>query len=319
MEVLFQGFYMAGPLGQYSPKQDKTFAAFWLGKPGYDVEREMERAHAVYSSQQEFVGKKVPFRIFLRAFPEMSGNAGTALQNSFMLCSSTKPEMFTDLAPTRHSIAHEMMHMFVGSIGDTNVPWYLEGLTEFYTHLLLLRSGHITASQYLDGINRTARGYYESPHWNSADAKLARLGFSEGVGAGRRERTCPTTAAGSTSPWWTLESAAVSGGKATLDDVILPLWKKRDNGEKFDIDTLIGAFEKEYGRFARVEHEAVNVKGNPFDPPDDTFGIGFERRAKKYKVNDLEIDGYESIRDRSVTDEQVRQAVLSRKAPADKK
>jgi predicted metalloprotease with PDZ domain len=100
---------------------------------------------------------------------------------------------------------------------------------------------------------------------------------------------------------------AASKGKRNLDDVIVPLFKKRAAGERFDVPTLVAAFEHEYGPDARTDFHSVNVLGETVNPPSEAFGVGFQRRSKIFNVQGKDVQGYEWIRIPSVSEEQIRQ------------
>lgn len=306
-EQLTQGYFMVGPVGHFEPKDGaKSFAAYWQGKPPFEPETEMAWAYKSYSYQKKFFGNEsLPtYRVFIRVLPG-AGGGGTALQHSFMVATNTNPN-HPSIAKMKTTISHEMMHMFIGGIeGKEAGPWYHEGLTEYYTHLLLLRSGLLSVDDYLRNVNVTASDYYSNPFRNTPAASLDKIGFSEGVGAGSAQNV-PYNRGRLYFALVDSKIRAASGGKRKLDDVILPLFEKRSRGEPFDVATLLRAFEKEYGPDAHTDFRNVNVLGEPFVPPSDAFGKGFERREKKYTVKGKEVDGYEWSRLPSISDEACR-------------
>jgi len=92
-----------------------------------------------------------------------------------------------------------------------------------------------------------------------------------------------------------------------LDDVMLPLFARRRNGEQIDRQSLVDALVKELGPTARDEFEAVIIRGELLEPASGAFGPCFERRSTTYTLNGRESNGFEWVRVTSVPDEQCRQ------------
>lgn len=306
---LTQGYFMAGPLGRFSPPEaHETFTGYWLGQPPFDPATEMAWAYRSLAYQRTFYRdtSDAPYRVFVRALPGATRTlGGTALQRSFML---SVPVGAADPAATapRETLAHEMGHMFVGQIaGEHAGPWFNEGLNVYYTRLLLLRSGLEPVSAYEGSINKTAHDYYVNPYRNESAEALDRLGFSAGIGSGGAQNVPYTRG----SLYFALVDSkirAASGGSRKLDDVILAMLERRRSGQTFDADALIAAFEKAYGPSARTDFESVILRGKTIVPPSDAFGPCFERKATMYTVDGRPIDGFQWVRMTSVPDRACR-------------
>jgi hypothetical protein len=308
--LLTQGFFMAGPLGRYSiDNRPDTFVAYWLGTPSFEPQKEMAWAAESYAYQQNFfLGEnRSAYRVFIRALPGFGTNVGgTALLNSFTIAVETGKGDPSVKSP-RQGITHEMLHMFTGDIkGDDAGPWFQEGLTDFYTYRLLLRSGLDSVDSYLKSVNDAATNYYSNPYRNASAAELSQLGFDKGVGAISPQRV-PYLRGRLYFATVDAKIRAASKGKRNLDDVIVPLFKKRAAGERFDVPTLVAAFEHEYGPDARTDFHSVNVLGETVNPPSEAFGVGFQRRSKIFNVQGKDVQGYEWIRIPSVSEERIRQ------------
>lgn len=306
---LTQGFFMAGPVGRYASKDGgNPFEGYWLGLPRFNPQQEMVWASQSYKNQLEFYRDKSvqSYRTFLRAVPDLAnGSGGTALQNSYIIAVPTGQGDPAIKGP-RAMLAHEMGHMFVGSmLGKDSGPWYTEGLNEYNTHLILRRTGAESAAEFLKAMNTQATNYYSSRYRNASAAKLDEIGFSGGVGAGEAQNIpyCRGVLY-----FATVDSKirAATGGKRKLEDVILEFLEQRRRGGPFDAATLISAFEKEYGQPAREDFDSLITRGDTIVPPSDAFGPGFERRPKRYLADGKGIDGYEWVRVPSVTEEECR-------------
>jgi hypothetical protein len=308
-DELIQGYFIAAPTGRYaSPGATDRFVAYWLGLPPFDPPKEMAWVTEMYAYQGQFFHEtdRPAYRVFIRAVPGATGGlGGTALENSFMLATAVG-EGNPAVESPRGTIAHEMMHGFIGGLtGKNSGPWYEEGLTEYYTSLLLLRSNLAPVSEYEKTINESAHAYYASPFRNTSTDALNKLGFSAGVGAGSAQNV----------PYnrgrlyfanvdWKIRTA--SHGKRKLDDVIRPLFEQRRLGTPFDVPTLIGAFAKEYGPSARQDFAAIIVRGETVIPASGAFGPCLKRKSIHETVKGQAQAGYAWVRT-SVPDDKCRE------------
>ena len=307
LDDLTQAFYMAGPLGSYAPPPPTSgFRAYWLGQPTFDPQKEMSWTYQAFEYLRKFYRDSTvsSYSVFVRSLPGTGG--GTALKNSFMLGNSARYDSSGN--STRQTLAHEMGHMWVGELagaGTEGTPWFEEGLNEYYTHLLLLRSGLAPISDYERDINKTVRAYFTNPFRNASADSLKHLGFSTGVGAGTAQNV-PYVRGNLYFAEVDAMIRKTSGGRRTLDDVILPLFERRRRGESVTQETLIDAFVKEIGPSAREHFEAMVIRGETIVPDPDAFGPCFDRHPAKFEVKGKEIDGFEWVRVPSVPESRCR-------------
>jgi predicted metalloprotease with PDZ domain len=248
--------------------------------------------------------------VFVRALPDATrGLGGTALQNSFMIGVPAAGATDPSAEAPRGTIAHEMGHMFVGQIsgvGETGAPWFAEGLNVHYTRLVLLRSGLAPVSQYVTSVNETARQYYSNKFRNESAASLDRIGFSAGVGGGGAQNV-PYTRGSLYFATVDFKIRDASGGKRSLDSVMLPLFAQRRGGKPFTTEHLLNAFAEAYGPSARSDFDSIIVRGETVVPPSGAFGPCLDRRPATFTVQERQADGYEWFRVESVPDERCRQ------------
>jgi hypothetical protein len=307
-EQLMQAYYMAGPLGRYTPGGASGFHAYWLGRPAFEPRREMAWTYQSYQNLRKFWRdtSSAPYYVFVRALPGTGG--GTALQNSFMVGTSPGNADSAVQGP-RGTLTHEMDHMFVGGISGTGTgggTWFAEGLNVYYTRLLLLRSGLAPVSDYERDINSNARAYYSNPYRNASADSLARLGFSIGVG-GASAQNVPYTRGSLFFSHIDAKIREASGGRHKLDDVILPLAEARRRGTPLTQQALVDALVRELGPSAKEEFEAVIIRGETIVPVAGAFGPCFERRSIRTSAGGREVDSFEWVRVASMPDEKCRE------------
>lgn len=307
---LIQAYYMVGPIGHFdSPDEKLSFHAYWLGKTPFDAASEMAWVSDAYAYLKDFFDddETPSYRVFIRALQGSGG--GTALNNSFMLAVQPGDADASAESP-RGTMFHEMGHMFVGGLStddDRGVPWFAEGLNVYYTRLLQLRSGLAPVESYLDSINSTARGYYSNPYRNKSAAELDDLGFSTGVGQGSAQNV-PYTRGSLYFAVVDYRIRTASNGMHTLDDIILPLFEGRRDGEELTQEMLVEALVDELGPSARDEFESIIINGDLVVPDPDAFGPCFDRRPTVFALDDgQEFDGYEWHRIETLPDEECRE------------
>ena len=304
VDRITQAYYMAGPLGRYSPSETSGFHAHWLGQTQFDAPKEMEWAYQAYENLRRFHRdtSTATYNVFVRAIPGATTTlGGTALQNSFMV--GVVGSKADTTSPPRNTIAHEMGHMFVGYLngGTGGVTWFNEGMNVFYTRLLLMRAGLVSVDDYGRDINATAKAYYGNPYRNASADSLDKLGFSAGVGANSAQNV-PYSRGSLFFADIDAKIRAKSNGTRKLDDVMLPLFIKGRTGATITPDMVISAFVKEVGPSARKEFEAVVIRGETLEPQANAFGPCFERRPTADGAT-----GYTWVRVSSVPDSRCRE------------
>lgn len=98
--------------------------------------------------------------------PEGSTVIGTGLTESFFILATQN----ADAANLQHTIVHEVLHEWItrrmGATDEETDPlrmWFTEGFTEYYTQVILLKSGLISLDGFLGNLNKLAGNYQASP------------------------------------------------------------------------------------------------------------------------------------------------------------
>lgn len=299
-QALYQGWYLAGPAGRYpgTGSDDHGFSATWLGKPPYDAAAEMAWAGKAYTWLGKFFGYLDPpprYRVFIRAVPPPNAG-GTALGASFM----TAPRPSAKTTSSRSTFMHEMIHMWVGGIDAPQgvSSWFSEGLTSYYTRLLSLRAGYISADDYARDVNAAMKAYYASPALNMSAEAITKVGFTD-----NRAREMPYARGAYYFADLDARIRARSGGQRKLDDLMLPLFARRQKGERFDHDAWIALVTKELGPEAEQEFKAVILGGETLQASDNAFGPCLKREARIYDApGGKTVQGYAWVRDPFVSE-----------------
>lgn len=340
LAVLLQTFYMAGPLQRYPEEGDRNgFVAFWHGTPTWDAPGVMEWVASMYEYMRAFFGETEPrrYRVMGRMFPPPA-YGGTALPNHFVFNAPAGPRDTTDHGPLL-LLAHETGHLFVRGLqnpggGGPSNNWFTEGLTEYYSVVLALRSGLAPLDLVLDQINTQTRNYYTNTRRNMPADSIAMFNpFTDG-------RAQNASYERGLLFWADMDSRirAASNGRRNLDSVILPLiararsmsgeaWlEAQEEGEEeqpgwFTPSELVDSLEEAGGPAARQVFDSVIVRGHTLVPAKNAFGPCFELRPTKLPGRYAgsataralppdpsipEVDGYLWVRVASVPDARCR-------------
>ncbi|MBN1223768.1 MAG: peptidase M61, partial [Candidatus Aminicenantes bacterium] len=292
IERVFSSYFMAGRLGRYPEKGDiNGFSSAWLGTPPFDAQEVMAWSAKSFTSSKSFFRdtSKDPYRFFMRVGPDNNGVGGAGLYNSFMLFVPVEAEL-TEGA--RGTIAHEMIHKWVGGIkgspGETF--WFSEGLTVHYTRLLTFRAGLFSADEFLEDANGTAARYFTNPLRNLPNDEIEKNFWQD-----RNAQVIPYDRGSLYLAHVDAKIRAASKGKRSLDDVTLTMFDRRRNGEETTKEMWLELLEKELGPSALAEFDAVIIRGEDFVPDSGAFGPCFERIAAKLRVLELGFDQRKSL------------------------
>ncbi len=288
-------FYLAGPVGAYPENLAASpFRSAWLGTPPFDPRTEMQWSEKAYLALREFFAEKTstPFYFFMRAGRDNESYGGAALANSFLLFAPEAGTVPND-DPPRLIIAHEMTHHFAGGLSlpdGIEGSWFSEGLAEYYSRWISFRAGLIPPAAFAKAVNGAAQAYYANPLRNLPNEKIA-----EGFWRDKNVQGLPYQRGFFYFVDTNQKLLAASGGKVSLDSVLLPQLSRRNNGEQLTPETWKQAMEKELGAAGGEEFEAVIVKGDVAVPASDAFGPCFERHTVQMGIHELGFDQHKTM------------------------
>jgi hypothetical protein len=308
--ALWQGWYMAGPVGRFPLTGDLGgFSASWLGEFSFDPMAEMARAGDIYAwlgTFFEYLDPPPRYRVFMRIIDsDQTRFSGTALTGSFMLSGGPDSGRETGGEAPRGTFFHEMIHMWVGFVeGPMGVTsWFSEGLTTYYSLLLPYRGGYETLDELNRGINRLAASYFENPARLMSAVEIVQVGFGD-----EDIRHMPYQRGALYFADLDARIRAKSAGSRSLDSLMKEIFRKRESeqGFTFDHQAWIDRVTAELGDEAGTEFTERILEGNPFIPASDAFGPCFTSRPQEYEAETGTVAGVAWIRNPAVSEDQCR-------------
>ena len=285
-EALAFSFYAAGPLKSLPGKKGDGFGLYWLSEPPFAADVLGARIKTLHDYMANFFGdKNGVYRVFMRQNP-YAGLGGTALPQSFMFGyrSADKPT----LDKMQGLLAHEMTHNWPrmeGEHGDT--AWYSEGTAEYYSQLLSYRAGVTSLDAFVSALNDKANAYYTNPYVRLGNPEAAKIFWSDPIaqtvpyGRGFLYLLDTDTAI-----------RAKSGGKRSLDDVVLEIRRRDKAGQSYGVNDWLDLVGREIGvDAAKAAYQAMTA-GQVITPaarfapcltvtprPTRAFELGFARAS----------------------------------------
>lgn len=268
-------YFMAGKVELFPQNPPKAgFFSAWHGSAPFDLRELMSSEEKLYAFYGKFFKRPAtaPYGVFLRENPVNAGG-GMELSGSFVATFGPK----TKLDDLKITLAHEMLHTFVGSLDQPEglvSSWYSEGMAVYYARLLLLRAGQITPVQFLDDLNTTAGRYYTDALIATPNAEIPARFWAD-----TRVRVLPYDRGSMYLAVVDEEVRAASGGKRLLDDLLLAMLERRKQKQPVDESAWIDLVTKELGARGKTEFEAM-LAGAIQRPEPGGFGPCFARTTK---------------------------------------
>jgi hypothetical protein len=277
-------YYMAGRVGAYSKG---TFFAGWQGQFAFNGPELMGWAARLQGFYGQFFDQRPDsFGVFART-NRLNPGSGIGLTDSFAFTFSDK----TPIADLESLLAHEMVHAWINSLGDSmdaagglNQSWFGEGLAVHYQRLLPYRAGLISQEAFLEDLNSTAARYYTNALIGTPNDRIA-----EGFWKDTRVRVLPYDRGSMYFASVDAQIRAASGGQRSLDDVVRAMLAARRAGQPMDLALWKKLLGEELGASGLADFDAM-LAGGIAVPPSDAFGPCFERVTKPLKRFDLGFD-----------------------------
>jgi len=281
-------FFMAGPMSRYPANPAPGgFSAAWLTRPPFDPLPLMAWAEKLYNSYRSFFkteGEK-PYRVFLRT-NRVNAGGGIGLVNSFVATFDDK----TKAEDLKLLLAHEMFHTFAPSLekesehGMGSTQWFTEGLAIYYQRLLPLRAGLIEPAVFLADLNLTAGRYYTNLLNGTPNDQIAPRFWED-----TRIRVLPYDRGSMYLAVVDSKIRKASGGKRSLDDLLLTLLDRQKKGLAVGPETWVELVTGDLGPAAKEEYEAM-LAGAVMVPASDAFGPEYERTVVPLRRFELGFD-----------------------------
>jgi hypothetical protein len=283
---LTTSFFMGGDVHVYpeTPPPAGFFAA-WYGKPPFDLLPVMMSEQKLYHYYESFFKRPstAPYGVFMRENLVNAGGGVSLGNTSFVTTFGPK----TELDEVKITLAHEMLHTFVGSLdgpGSIDGSWYAEGLAVYYARLLAMRAGQITPAQFLADLNSTAGRYYTDALIHTPNSEIA-----PNFWADTRIRVLPYDRGSMYFAVVDGEVSAASGGKQSLDDLVLAMLERRRQHLPADQAAWVNLVGEHLGEKGKSEFEAM-LAGAIMLPEPQGFGPCFTRITKPMRRYQLGFD-----------------------------
>lgn len=271
-EELSSTYYMVGAPKLFRATAGGFFAG-WQGRPAFDMAILMRWAGKLHGYYGTFFRDPKPvFGIFGRSNPINPGS-GVGLTNSFAFTFGDT----TTAADLKSMLAHEMLHVWVSSldtVGDEDTlsgSWFGEGLAVYYQRNLPYRAKAISADEYLADLNRTAIRYYTDSMIATPNDRIAGAFWKD-----TRVRVLPYDRGSLYFAKLNAEIVRASGGRRSLDDLVLSLLAERHAGRPMTIHTWKTYLRRELGDAGIADWQTM-LTGRRIELASDSFGPCFVR------------------------------------------
>lgn len=254
----FLSVYAAGPLHSYKntivhPESGHSseFGAYWFGETPFNATQLAVDTENLYTNMQQFFeDDESIFRVFIRKSVSRSyGGSGNA--RSFMLEYDEDFGVFTPWTglDVFNLIAHEMVHEYPLMDMDAAAPeedymsvWFDEGIATYYAAILPYRFGSLDRSRFQLEMNRIAAAYYTSPVVNLTEKQGYELSNDDS-----HAQRLPYYHGAMYIVQLDYEIHEASGGRRSIDDLILPFLRLKYARQRHSIDEWLELVESELG------------------------------------------------------------------------
>jgi predicted metalloprotease with PDZ domain len=280
-----ESFFMGGAIHHYPEIfPARGFMSAWQGSPPFDTTELMRWTNTLYGSYEKFfrTTDTPPYAVFLRR-NLINAGGGVEVGRSFVGTFDTK----TDPQEFKLTLAHEMVHTFAGTLDgaqELDGSWFSEGIAVYYERLLPWRAGLISADAFLSDLNKTAGRYYTDLLNDTPNDQIPARFWAE-----TRVRVLPYDRGSLYFAKVDSEVRKASGGKRSLDDLILAMLARRRQGLPADKAAWVGLVTHELGDAGKTEFDAM-LSGALVLPDSDAFGACFRRTTAPLRRYELGFD-----------------------------
>ena len=284
-DVLADTYFMGGNIHRYPDVfPAHGFLSVWQGEPQFDTRALMQWTQTLYGYYTKFFQQTdaPPYAVFLRRNPVNAGG-GVEVGRSFVgtFDQNTKAK---DLKLT---LAHEMVHTFVGGLGDSeslDASWYSEGLAVYYQRLLPLRVGAISPADYVADVNVTAGRYYTDLLNDTPNDQIAAKFWAD-----TRIRVLPYDRGSLYFAQLNSEIRKASLGERSLDQLVQTMIDRKRAGQSPDLAEWVSLLQDALGARGKQEFDDM-MAGKLILPPSDAFGPCFARTTAPLRRYELGFD-----------------------------
>ncbi len=277
--ILQESFYTAGKVQSAT---SGSFGFYWLENKVFDASEIAQWAKITYEKMSKFFkDKNNSYRIFARKVEE-DKFGGTALENSYLFV--YPPDKLPTVAGIKFLFAHEMVHNWI-KMNDNpfgTLTWYVEGMAEYYSALLLWKYNFVTKEELVSELNERSKKYYENPHISIKNEGAGNLLFSN------REATLVPYGRGF---FYMAETDAKirksTRDEKSLEDVMFTLKNKMNNGENPGVDAWLNELVPIIGAQAEKDYESMK-NGRTIAPNLICFGESIKSYKKTGTVRETD-------------------------------
>ena len=259
--------YLVGDYKKASDDSGKRHI-YWLDDDLPDREAVVSQIPPLLAEMCRFFrDETLSYSVFFRKEPFSISNGGTAFDGGFVYGYSDAMPLSMEKA--LNTLAHEIVHNWP-SIEDLvgEGTWYSEGTAEYYSVMIPLRKGICTPQQAAEWITEKCVNYYNNPNQTMTceeaydraweDHQIQRVPYGRGfVYLAETDLLLRNT----------------SGGKTSLDDLVLELDSRRRAGETVRVSDWEALLDAHLGQEAVCRFRGV-MAGSARIPADDSWFDG---------------------------------------------
>lgn len=289
LDAIRGSYFMAGRIGTYpSPAIPTGFNAAWQGTVSVPARPLMEWSRSLYNHYSSLYRRSAdqPYSVFVRYNPINAGG-GVGQFRSFVLTYKNDWPA-NDEQWLQFVLAHEMYHTFQPRMepepGSMSTSWFTEGTAVYYAWTLPLRFGLSKGDYLLGQVNISAMRYY-----TSIKASLPNEAVARNFWADTRIRMLAYDRGAFYFAIVDQQIRRRSGGKRSLDDLMLILKEREDAGHKLQAVDWERAISDELGPSAVTDFRGM-LAGKLQLPRSDVFGPCFRRVSVPIRRYELGFD-----------------------------